>query len=92
VIVFDASVLIAYLDSDDDLHRDAYRLLSESVDEDFGANSLTLAEGPGRAGPSGSAGGRADGVARTRDGRSAVPCRHGRPPRPSTRRYGLEDA
>jgi predicted nucleic acid-binding protein len=44
VIVFDASVLIAYLDSDDDLHRDAYRLLSESVDEDFGANSLTLAE------------------------------------------------
>jgi len=44
VIVFDASVLIAYLDSDDELHGDADTLLSESVDEDFGANSLTLAE------------------------------------------------
>ena len=44
MIVFDASVLIAYLDSDDDLHGDAYTLLADSVDEDFGANSLTLAE------------------------------------------------
>jgi predicted nucleic acid-binding protein len=44
VIVFDASVLIAYLDSDDEFHGDADTLLSESVDEDFGANSLTLAE------------------------------------------------
>jgi predicted nucleic acid-binding protein len=44
VIVFDASVLIAYLDSDDELHGDADTLLADSVDEDFGANPLTLAE------------------------------------------------
>ena len=44
MIVFDASVLIAYLDSDDELHGDADTLLSESVDDDFGVNSLTLAE------------------------------------------------
>jgi predicted nucleic acid-binding protein len=44
VIVFDPSVLIAYLDSDDELHGDADTLLSESVDDDFGANSFTLAE------------------------------------------------
>ena len=44
MIVFDASVLIAYLDSDDEFHGDADTLLADSVDEDFGANSLTLAE------------------------------------------------
>ena len=44
MIVFDASILIAYLDSDDELHGDADTVLAESVDEDFGANSLTLAE------------------------------------------------
>jgi len=44
VIVFDASVLIAYLDGDDDLHVEAETLLAAVVDDDFGANSLTLAE------------------------------------------------
>lgn len=44
MIVFDASVLIAYLDGDDDLHVDAETLLATAIDEDFGANSLTLAE------------------------------------------------
>ena len=44
MIVFDASVLIAYLDGDDDLHRDAESLLADVIDDDFGANSLTLAE------------------------------------------------
>jgi len=53
VIVFDASVLIAYLDSDDEFHGDADTLLAESIAEDFGTNSLTLAEimvAPARAG------------------------------------------
>ncbi len=44
MIVFDASVLIAYLDGDDDLHVDAETLLAAAIDDDFGANSLTLAE------------------------------------------------
>jgi predicted nucleic acid-binding protein len=44
VIVFDASVLVAYLDGDDDLHVDAETLLAAAIDDDFGANSLTLAE------------------------------------------------
>ena len=44
MIVLDASVLIAYLDSEDEHHGDAERLLAQEVDEDFGANSLTLAE------------------------------------------------
>ena len=44
MIVFDASVLIAYLDADDDLHADAEALLAGAIDDDFGANSLTLAE------------------------------------------------
>jgi predicted nucleic acid-binding protein len=44
VIVFDASVLVAYLDADDDLHVDAEALLAGAIDDDFGANSLTLAE------------------------------------------------
>ena len=53
MIVFDASVLIAYLDSDDEFHGDADTLLAESIAEDFGTNSLTLAEimvAPARAG------------------------------------------
>ena len=44
MIVFDASVLIAYLDADDDLHADADTLMAAAIDDDFGANSLTLAE------------------------------------------------
>lgn len=44
VIVLDASMLIAYLDNDDEYHADAERLLVEEVDDEFGANSLTLAE------------------------------------------------
>jgi predicted nucleic acid-binding protein len=44
VIVLDASVLIAYLDGNDEHHAEAERLLAQEVDEDFGANSLTLAE------------------------------------------------
>jgi len=36
VIVFDASVLIAYLDGDDDLHVDAETLLAGAIDDDFG--------------------------------------------------------
>lgn len=44
MIVLDASVLIAYLDGDDEHHADAERLLAREVDDDFGANSLTLAE------------------------------------------------
>lgn len=44
VIVLDASVLIAYLDSDDEHHAESQGLLEQEVDDDFGANSLTLAE------------------------------------------------
>ena len=44
MIVFDASVLIAYLDANDDLHDAAETLLAAAIDDDFGANSLTLAE------------------------------------------------
>jgi predicted nucleic acid-binding protein len=44
VIVLDASVLIAFFDSDDAHHLVAEQLLAESVDDEFGANSLTLAE------------------------------------------------
>jgi predicted nucleic acid-binding protein len=44
VIVFDASVLIAYLDRDDDHHAAAEQLLIAAIDDDFGANPLTLAE------------------------------------------------
>jgi hypothetical protein len=47
-----ASVLIAYLDEQDDLHAAAEGLLVAAIDEDFGANSLTLVEllvGPARA-------------------------------------------
>ena len=44
MIVFDASFLIAYLDSDDAHHSVAEELLAGVVDDEFGANSLTLAE------------------------------------------------
>jgi len=44
VIVVDASVLIAYLDSDDDNHEAAETLLAGAIDDDFGVNTLTLAE------------------------------------------------
>lgn len=44
VIVLDASVLIAYLDADDEHHARAEGLLAREIDEEFVANSLTLAE------------------------------------------------
>lgn len=44
MIVFDASFLIAYLDSDDAHHSLAEELLAAAADDEFGANSLTLAE------------------------------------------------
>ncbi len=53
MIVFDASVLIAYLDGDDPLHSRAETVLDDAVDDDLGANALTLAEvlvAPARAG------------------------------------------
>lgn len=44
MIVLDASVLIAYLDGEDDHHAAAEKLLADTIDDDLGANSLTLAE------------------------------------------------
>ncbi|MGH3447459.1 MAG: type II toxin-antitoxin system VapC family toxin [Nocardioidaceae bacterium] len=44
MIVLDATVLIAYLDADDEHHARAEGLLAREVDDEFGANSLTLAE------------------------------------------------
>ncbi len=44
MIVLDASVLIAYLDSDDKHHVAAESLLIEAVDDDLAVNPLTLAE------------------------------------------------
>lgn len=44
MIVFDASVLIAYLDGADDHHAEAELLLARAVDDEFGASPLTLAE------------------------------------------------
>ena len=44
MIVLDASVLIAYLDGEDDHHAAAEALLAASIDEELGANPLTLAE------------------------------------------------
>jgi predicted nucleic acid-binding protein len=44
VIVFDASVLIAYLDGDDAQHAIAEKLLAREIDDEFAVNSLTLAE------------------------------------------------
>jgi predicted nucleic acid-binding protein len=44
VIVLDASVLIAYLDGDDDRHAAAETLLAHTADDDLGASPLTLGE------------------------------------------------
>lgn len=46
MIVLDASVLIAYLDAEDDHHATAEGLLTQAVveDDDLAANQLTLAE------------------------------------------------
>ena len=44
MIVLDASVLIAYFDGEDDHHAAAETLLADAIDDDIGANSLTLAE------------------------------------------------
>jgi predicted nucleic acid-binding protein len=44
VIVLDASVLIAYLDGEDDHHAAAETLLAEAIDDNLAANPLTLAE------------------------------------------------
>jgi len=51
VIVLDASVLIAYLAGEDEHHEAAEALLAREIDDDFGANPLTVAEvlvGPAR--------------------------------------------
>lgn len=44
MIVLDASVLIAHLDSSDRHHSEARRLLAEYESEPFGASAVTLAE------------------------------------------------
>src|SRR5258708_19902011 len=44
VMVLDASVLIGFLDSEDNHHAAAERLLTQAVDDDLAVNSLTLAE------------------------------------------------
>ncbi len=44
MMVLDASVLIAYLDSDDVHHARAETLLRREIDDDFAANTVTLAE------------------------------------------------
>jgi predicted nucleic acid-binding protein len=44
VIVLDASVLIAFLDGDDNHHAAAEQLLTHATDDDLAVNSLTLAE------------------------------------------------
>jgi predicted nucleic acid-binding protein len=44
VIVLDASVLIAFLDGEDNHRATAEQLLTQAVDEDLAVNSLTLAE------------------------------------------------
>jgi predicted nucleic acid-binding protein len=44
VIVLDASVLIAFLDGDDNHHGAAEQLLTEVIDDGLAVNSLTLAE------------------------------------------------
>lgn len=41
MIVLDASVLIAYLDRDDQHHLQAETLLAREIDDDFAANSWT---------------------------------------------------
>lgn len=42
--MLDASVLIAYLDGQDNHHERANTLLTREIDDDFAVNSLTLAE------------------------------------------------
>ena len=44
MIVLDASVLIAFLDRDDNHHAAAERLLTRSIDDDLAVNPLTMAE------------------------------------------------
>lgn len=44
MIVLDANVIIAYLDGQNIHHQRADRLLTREIDDDFGVNSLTLAE------------------------------------------------
>lgn len=44
MIVLDASILIAYLDNNDRHHDAAEALLERAIDDDLGANPLTLAE------------------------------------------------
>ncbi len=44
MIVLDASVLIGYLDGEDEHHAAAEALLTQAIDDDLAANSLTLAE------------------------------------------------
>lgn len=44
MIVLDARVLIAYLDGEDEHHAAAEALLTQAIDDDLAANSLTLAE------------------------------------------------
>ena len=71
MIVLDARVLIAYLDSDDSHHAAAEALLAEAVDDDIAANPLTLAEvlvAPARQGR----GSRPDRPSRTRSERAAI--------------------
>lgn len=53
MIVFDACVLIAYLDGSDAYHDVAMQLLEREIDEELSASPLTLAEvlvGPARSG------------------------------------------
>ncbi|MEO7195412.1 MAG: PIN domain-containing protein [Pseudonocardiaceae bacterium] len=44
MILLDASVLIAYLDSEDGHHEAAEKLLAASIEDEFAVNTLTLAE------------------------------------------------
>ena len=44
MIVLDASVLIGFLDSEDNHHAAAQQLLTHAVDDDLAVNTLTLAE------------------------------------------------
>ena len=44
MIVLDASILIAFLDSEDNHHAAAEQLLTQAVDDDLAVNTLTLAE------------------------------------------------
>jgi predicted nucleic acid-binding protein len=44
VIAFDASVVIAFFDVDDEHHSRAHSLITREIDHDFGLNVITLAE------------------------------------------------